>query len=198
MRNTFSSPTIGLMLAAIGACAPGPDSSGGETEGETTAPASAATRDSASRGMRQTAGYDIVSSDDRTIGRAELEDGESGLLLVITVEGLSPGLHGLHLHETGRCEPPDFTSAGGHWAPRGHAHGFLADGGPHAGDLPNLSVPEGAARVEQHVFADGLSIARLRDDDGSALIIHAGADDYRSQPSGAAGARVACAAITGG
>lgn len=143
---------------------------------------------------RTTAAHEIVNVAGETVGRVELLDGAGGLLLKVEVDDLEPGEHGLHLHETGRCEPP-FQSAGGHYSPAGRAHGLLSDGGPHAGDLPNLVVGEGASTTIAHAWADGLSIAELTRGDGSALVVHAGPDDYRSDPAGAAGERVACAVI---
>lgn len=157
-----------------------------EAEGE----AETSTRQSDAAG----AAYDILGADGEIVGRLELIDGAGGVLLKAEIEGLSPGEHGFHLHETGRCEPP-FTSAGGHYNPTDRMHGRLSEAGPHAGDLPNLIVSEGASVAGVHAFADGVSIAELQEGDGSALVIHAGPDDYRTDPAGAAGDRVACSAI---
>ena len=137
--------------------------------------------------------YDIDGLGGAVVGRLEVLGGAGGLLLKVEVDGLESGEHGLHLHETGRCEPP-FESAGGHYNPAGRAHGLLADDGPHAGDLPNLVAGEATTTVA-HAWASGLSIDELTRDDGSALVVHARADDYRSDPAGAAGDRVACAEI---
>jgi len=143
---------------------------------------------------RTTAAYDIVNVAGETVGRVELLDGAGGILSKVEVSGLEPGEHGLHLHEVGRCEPP-FESAGGHYSPADRAHGLLSDGGHHAGDLPNLVVGEGASNTIAHVWVEGLSVAELTGGDGSALVVHASPDDYRSDPAGAAGGRIACAAI---
>jgi Cu-Zn family superoxide dismutase len=118
-------------------------------------------------------------------------------LIIATLQGLSPGAHALHIHETGECEPP-FKSAGGHFNPSGKTHGFRSPHGWHAGDLPNVTVDEdGTVAVE--VLATGLSVAsgdgKLLDADGSALIVHEGVDDYTSQPSGNAGKRIACGVV---
>lgn len=95
----------------------------------------------------------------------------------------------------GRCEPP-FESAGDHLAPHGRSHGFLVQEGPHGGDLVNLEVgPDG--RVQQELRAPALKTADLLDADGSAFLVHEKADDYSSPPSGASGARIACAAVGG-
>lgn len=111
---------------------------------------------------------------------------------------LPAGTHGFHIHETGACTP-DFAAAGGHYAPLGNDHGALVEDGLHAGDMPNIHVGEdGMLTVE--VLNAGISLEEgeagyLFDEDGSALMIHAGADDYESQPSGAAGDRIACGVI---
>lgn len=153
----------------------------------------ACTPDAAPAPERTTAAYDIANTVGETIGRVELLDGAGGLLLKVEIDGLEAGEHGLHLHEIGRCEPP-FESAGGHYAPADRAHGLLSEDGPHAGDLPNLFAAEAATTIA-HVWVEGLSVSELTRGEGSALVVHAGPDDYRSDPAGAAGERVACAAI---
>lgn len=189
MRTTHALIAAALLLATVPACAQE------RADGEPTPREGAGLQDEAAW---TTATYDIIDGEGATIGEVALADGSGGVLVKVRVEGLAPGLHGLHFHETGRCEPPDFASAGGHYAPGGNDHGFLVETGPHAGDLPNLWVADGEGETRGHAFADGLSIAELREGDGSAVMFHGGADDYRSQPSGAAGAQVACAAIPGG
>jgi len=115
----------------------------------------------------------------------------SGTSLTVEAGGLPRGEHGLHLHVVGRCDGPDFASAGPHWNPSGRKHGRDNPEGPHLGDLPNLTVG-----------ADGRGSATLEvpqgfvDADGAALVIHASPDDYRTDPSGNSGARIACAAFT--
>lgn len=134
------------------------------------------------------------------VGTAEMvQTPANGVLIRLDVSGLEPGEHAFHIHETGECTTPEFTSAGGHFAPRDRAHGMLHEGGMHGGDMPNLHVPtDGSAqahRLAEHVSLVPGETGFLLDSDGSALVIHAGADDYRSQPSGDAGARVACGVI---
>ena len=130
------------------------------------------------------------------LGEAMVTETPHGLLIELVVSGLSPGEHAFHIHETGDCSAADFTSAGGHFNPDGHAHGYLDPEGIHAGDLPNIFADDaGIAHVQ--TVAAGLTLADLFDADGSAFVIHAGADDYVSQPSGAAGGRVACGVIEG-
>ena len=141
--------------------------------------------DTLSAALRDTTGGEV--------GTVTLVGTPNGLLVEADFDGLPPGEHAFHLHETGACEP-DFGAAGGHLNPEGSAHGILSPDGPHAGDMPNVHIPDaGALTVE--VFAPGAAIEDLRDDDGAAVVIHAGADDYRTDPAGAAGDRIACGAI---
>jgi Cu-Zn family superoxide dismutase len=134
----------------------------------------------------------------RTVGSVTLTETPHGLLVRGTVDGLTPGPHAIHLHETGKCEPP-FTSAGGHLNPAQKPHGILTPGGPHAGDLPNLVVPA-SGKLDFEIFAPGPSLGAgpgtIFDADGTAIVVHARADDHRSQPAGDSGDRIACAALT--
>jgi Cu-Zn family superoxide dismutase len=117
-----------------------------------------------------------------------------GTLIEARLENLPLGEHGFHVHETGECTPP-FTSAGGHYNPDGAAHGFATDEGFHAGDLPNIHIPA-SGRLEVAFFATNLAVDdRLLDANGAAVVVHEGTDDYSSQPSGAAGDRIACGVI---
>ena len=140
----------------------------------------------------------FVDATGEEIGTATLMQTNNGVLVQTDVSMLPPGDHAFHFHETGECDWPSFESAGGHFAPRKAHHGFLVKQGPHAGDMPNVHVPgNGALKVEEYnpfvSLANGP--APLLDRDGSALVIHAEPDDYRSQPSGDAGNRIACAVI---
>lgn len=150
-------------------------------------------------GTPPSARAEIHDAEGRSLGEVRLEETPSnGVLLTVDLRGLEPGVHGFHIHETGRCEG-DFSSAGGHFAPQGNAHGIWSPRGRHAGDLLNVVVAgDGTLRTERLAEAvtlrDG-SPGSLMDADGSAIVIHAGADDYRSQPSGAAGPRVACGVV---
>ena len=136
--------------------------------------------------------------DGQVVGTAIFLESGEGVTIVIGARGLEPGYHGLHIHEAGSCEPPGFKSAGGHFNPYGREHGRLNSGGPHAGDLPNLLVdPRGVAATivdAPLVTMDGGKNSLLRKG-GTALIIHAGPDDHRSQPTGSSGGRDACGVI---
>ena len=124
-----------------------------------------------------------------------------GVNVEVKISGITPGSHAMHFHEFGRCDGPDFKSAGGHYNPAGVPHGHV-EGGGHAGDMMNIEAnTDGTGTfkvVNEKVNIKSGSLPALMDADGTALIIHGGADDYTSQPSGAAGPRVACAVIPAG
>jgi Cu-Zn family superoxide dismutase len=144
----------------------------------------------------QDAAAELIDGKANPVGSAQLNQLEQGVQIVIAVSGLPVGKHALHIHETGECEPP-FESAGGHFNPTGAEHGWDSPGGPHAGDLPNIYVGEGAVQVEyitdRVTLEDGET--SLFDEDGSAIVIHEGQDDYVSEPAGDAGHRLACGVI---
>jgi Cu-Zn family superoxide dismutase len=129
-------------------------------------------------------------------GTVELQATPHGVLLRTKLRGLTPGAHGFHLHAVGKCEAPSFDSAGPHFSPRRARHGFLHQSGAHEGDLPNLHVPESGA-IEMEAAVDGamLNDGGLLDADGAAVVVHASADDYATDPSGNSGARIACGVI---
>lgn len=158
---------------------------GGRTEEPVPAGAVAAATPGAVAGF--------IGTDGNSIGNAVLFDEPAGVRIRTTVTELQPGEHGFHIHAVGRCEPP-FDSAGGHFNPHGRKHGALNAEGRHAGDLPNLTARAGA-EANFETVAEGVTLASLFDADGSALVIHAGADDYKTDPAGNAGARIACAVI---
>jgi len=140
----------------------------------------------------------IIGATGETIGRLELREGPNGVLLEVTVEagGLTPGWHGLHLHQVGDCsDVGTFKRSGGHVGKIEGGHGLMNAAGPETGDLPNIhAAQDGSAAME--AFSDRFTLDDLTDEDGSAMIMHENRDDHVSQPIGGAGARVACAAIT--
>jgi len=133
----------------------------------------------------------------KNVGRVMLVDTPHGLLLRGVLNGIPPGTHAIHFHETGKCEPP-FKTAGAHFNPEKKAHGVLDPAGNHAGDLPNLVVPA-TGKLDFELFAPGVTLAAgpdsVLDTDGTSLVIHAKADDYRSQPAGDSGDRIACGVV---
>lgn len=131
----------------------------------------------------------------RAAGTASVSQAAGGLRVEAEVTGMPPGLHGLHIHMTGRCDPPTFTTAGAHWSPAMRLHGLDNPQGSHAGDMPNINVSaDGRGRVT-HILP-GAVIASLLGDDGTALVVHASEDDQKTDPSGNSGDRIACGAFT--
>lgn len=144
----------------------------------------------------------LVRSDGAAAGTVRVFSEPTGVLLRIEAAGLPPGVHGVHVHSVGRCDPPGFTSAGAHWNPTGRKHGHQNPDGYHLGDLGSLGVGADGrlvagllvpgARLTPAGFGSG---PVLRDLDGAALVLHAKADDERTDPSGNSGDRIACAVL---
>ena len=131
-------------------------------------------------------------------GTLTFTESNGKVMMKATIKGLTPGgTQAIHIHENGDCSSDDGTSAGGHWNPSGHDHGKWKEGDFHSGDIGNLEADEnGVATIEKE--SDFWAING--DDEtknivGKGIIVHAGVDDFKSQPSGAAGARVACGVI---
>ena len=128
-----------------------------------------------------------------------LPSGE-GIVLVLNLTGLPSGIHGAHLHSVGRCDAPTFESAGPHLNPMGKLHGTLNPAGSHLGDLPNINADAtGRASATIQIAASPASFtAELGDADKASIVVHAGPDDYRTDPSGNSGDRIACGVLTAG
>lgn len=141
----------------------------------------------------------LTGADGAAIGAVQLSQNAAGVVqITVTGSGLEAGDHGLHIHATGKCEGPAFTSAGGHFNPTAKKHGLDSADGPHAGDMPMLTVAANGtySYVETSDRVSALSGATsILDADGAALIIHAGVDDHVTDPTGNSGARVACALL---
>lgn len=139
----------------------------------------------------------IKDSSGLAVGDADLVQTEAGVLIKLQLKGVKPGEHAFHIHAVGKCDAP-FETAGGHFNPT-HAHHGIMSGEGHAGDMPNLHVPQsGDLSVEvlnRQVTLDKGKPNSLFDADGSSLVIHAKADDYKSDPAGNAGDRIACGVI---
>jgi Cu-Zn family superoxide dismutase len=140
----------------------------------------------------------LKNADGKDVGTAELSQLPNGVLIRLSLKGVPAGEHAFHVHQTGKCEPP-FTSAGGHFNPGNKKHGLMATAGHHAGDMPNLHIPaDGMLSVE--VVNDTVTLEKgkpnsLYGPNGTALIIHAGKDDYKTDPTGDAGGRIACGVV---
>jgi Cu-Zn family superoxide dismutase len=143
---------------------------------------------------------DMIGLDGKSLGMVMLQETPTGVLITSDLKGVPAGEHGYHFHEKGVCDAKQkFTTAGAHFAPGGTQHGLMVKGGPHGGDMPNQHV--GAdGMLESQVLNTGVTLAAgpksLRDADGSALVLHAKPDDYKTQPSGDAGDRLGCAVIS--
>ena len=139
---------------------------------------------------------DLRNASGSSVGQVTLDNTPQGVLMTATLSGLPPGTHGFHFHAVGQCTPT-FDAAGDHFNPTDRQHGLRNSAGPHAGDLPNLNVPEsGTVRLE--MIAPGVSLrgkGNLLDDNGSALVVHNFADDHMTDPSGNSGTRVACGVV---
>jgi len=137
---------------------------------------------------------DLRAPDGTNVGQVTLTQTPHGTLLHAQLRNLPAGAHAFHVHETGKCIPP-FKSAGGHFNPTGDGHGLRDDDGAHVGDMPNVHVPENGM-LEQEVHNARLDLNdELFDDDGAAIVMHAGGDDYETNPAGAAGSRIVCGVI---
>lgn len=147
-------------------------------------------------GCEVTARLHSPAGDD--LGAVQVTQTPHGVLITARLKGLKPGTHAMHLHEKAQCKP-DFGASGAHFNPTGAKHGYQNPEGFHLGDLPNFVVAaSGEANVD--VFSSDLRLCGgdhpLLDGDGAALIIHGGADDYRTDPAGGAGERIGCAVLS--
>lgn len=143
----------------------------------------------------------LVNTEGKEIGQVTMVQEKEGVLINVQADNLPPGTHGIHIHETGVCTPPDFTSSGAHFNPTGKEHGFDNPKGFHLGDLPNIEVDDDG-KVAMELMNAEITLKKgqetsILDKDGSAIVIHEKADDYKTDPAGDSGARIACAAFTG-
>jgi Cu-Zn family superoxide dismutase len=147
----------------------------------------------------QKAKADLINTKGEHVGKATFTETSKGVRLALNVSNLPAGAHGFHIHTVGKCDPPDFKSAGGHFNPEGKKHGLLNPEGHHAGDLENLIVgADGKANVRRVISGVtlGEGVSSLFHPGGTALVIHADPDDGKTDPAGNAGARIACGVIT--
>lgn len=141
----------------------------------------------------------LVDSTGVIVGNVQLNQDAAGVVsIVVDASKLPAGPHGVHLHATGKCEGPGFTSAGGHFNPAGKTHGLSSPTGPHAGDLAGIdttTVQQGYYRTTTDRISLTGGPTSIFDADGSALVVHATADDQATDPTGNSGARIACAVL---
>ena len=146
----------------------------------------------------QTANAALKDQKGADVGTVQLTQTPAGVLVKLSLKGLPAGEHAFHIHAVGRCEPP-FTTAGGHFNPGGKKHGIMVGEGPHAGDMPNLHVPA-SGQLEIEILNSAITLAKgppnsVFHPGGTAVVVHAGKDDYKSDPAGNAGDRIACGVI---
>ena len=142
----------------------------------------------------------LINTEGKEIGQATLTENPKGVHILLKAEGLTPGVKAIHFHETASCEKPEFTTAGAHVNPTHKEHGFQNPKGYHLGDLPNIEVDENG-KVELETVSPAVVLTAgkdnsLLDADGSSIIIHENADDYKTDPSGNSGKRIVCGEIT--
>lgn len=145
-----------------------------------------------------TARAELRNAGGQLVGTATFTQVGRAVRVLVEAQGLPPGAKAVHVHAVGRCEGR-FDSAGDHFNPRGRQHGALNPAGPHAGDLPNITIgADGRGRLESATELITLlsGVTSVFDGDGSALVIHAAPDDFRTDPTGNSGARIACGVIT--
>jgi len=147
------------------------------------------------------AGVNLKDSAGRIVGSAVFLQQDDGVRILLDVKGLPPGIKAVHIHAGARCEPPSFDSAGPHFNPTKAEHGSANPKGPHAGDLPNITVDEtgqGHLEVTNSLVNLREGPASLFDGNGTTLVVHEGLDDLRSDPAGNSGARLACGPVVRG
>ena len=144
---------------------------------------------------------ELYNAEGEHVGTATFVECHDGVRIAVNLYNMPPGTHALHIHAVGSCEAPGFKSAKGHFNPWERKHGPKSPDGAHAGDLPNITIASdgtGGFVVVAPLVTLGSGVNSLFRDGGTALMIHAGPDDYVSDPAGNAGARIACGVIQRG
>lgn len=191
VRRAGALALVAVLVTACGAGSPGPAS------GKSSATQDPSSFLAAASNQRAQAG--LINKDGSTIGTAAFFEDRVGVRVDLRVTGMTEGLHGVHIHAFGRCEPPEFASAGGHYNPLGKVHGNLSTNGPHAGDLGNLQVGSDGkgflSRTTPHLSLAPGAATNFAAAGGLSVVLHAGPDDDKTDPAGNSGGRVACGLI---
>lgn len=185
MKKTLLFTILGLAFV-LGACRGGSDPI---EEKEEAVPTSS----------KSPVNISLINREGEKTGEAELVETDKGVAIRVMAQGLEPGIKAIHVHEKGKCTPPDFKSAGEHFNPFGKQHGFHNPKGYHSGDLPNIEVPN-SGKIDVVLKSADITLKSgqpnsILDADGSALVIHERADDYNTDPAGNAGDRIVCGEI---
>lgn len=149
-------------------------------------------------GAQEVAEGKFINGQGKEVGTVHIEHMPSATLFLLDLHDMPPGAHGIHIHAVSKCDPPAFDTAGPHFNPTNSQHGMKNPKGPHAGDLPNITIPA-SGKLETTIMVAGMrqweGEGGILDGDGASLVIHANPDDYMTDPSGNSGARIACAKI---
>lgn len=194
MKTSLNAVLFAVAAVGLSACSSTPS-----TDTAPSASTATTTTGTAAVSTAKAAVVNLASASGSLVsGRLSVVPMNDGVHLTGEVGGLSPGsTHAIHIHEKGDCSAADASSAGGHFNPAGAPHGKVGSGAHHGGDMDNIVAnAEGVAKVDVHASGVTLGGGAVNDVAGRAVIVHAAADDYRTQPTGNAGGRVACGLIT--
>ena len=201
-HTTIAATAMAAALVALGGCSPASETSNTTTTSTTVlnetpaAPAADPTAANAAS-TADTATAELKTADGKPAGTATATEVGGAVQVTLAAAALPPGVHGAHVHTTGKCDAPKFETAGGHWNPAARQHGSKNPEGPHAGDFPNLTVQsDGTGTLTMKLPAG--TMAGLLDADGAAFVVHAKPDDNRTDPSGNSGDRIACGVFIAG
>ena len=198
--STFAILAIAASAVALAACSPRDAPVDNAAVANDVAVDNAAAGNSADgsamAGVPQS--FNFIGGDGALLGTVTVSEDPAGLVMNVNGVAMPAGVHGIHLHEKGLCDGPSFESAGGHWNPGAKQHGRDNPAGAHAGDLANLTVAANGSAIVSIPIAGAMLASGpivLADADGTALVVHAKPDDYKTDPSGNSGDRIACAVI---
>ena len=194
MRMLTNYVSIGVAAIALAACSNTTAANGSDAANVALADNGAAAAPAGNAAAAATGGGAVATvamADGKDVGTVTANPAGDGLALTFNARNMTAGTYAVHVHTTGKCEGPAFQSAGGHWNPAGKQHGRDNPEGAHYGDLPNLTVAADGTGSVGFTIA-GATLPALLDADGASFMVHAKPDDYKTDPSGNAGDRIAC------